>query len=521
MNTSADRAAPSPRRTAVLVVHGIGNQAPYSTLDRVVRGIRTVLGDRVDRLGHISAAANNRVASGVRFSLNSPLPRSGGTELDVFEGYWAPMSVPFSTARGLFAWLAQTLLAPFRRWSQIRLDHISLGRRLELVFGEVIAALLAVSLITVVGSLLYEFGDVLTQNPLTEYDADLLVAVEAAAAVTAAAFLLRAISGTLGPRTRRLRRLGHEWYVTRILGERATFADEGLDDRSAGEDSRRVWGRAAWVVLTISAAVVVLIEWRQGPVHPDDQAESTALIVREVSDFDRDFWTALAIVGGAFVVYRVLSGIASDVAVYVSDDDATASGRLRNHILVAIEGQLRSLLEDPDYDRVHVVAHSLGTVITHDALNRLRQEIEHQDAHRCDDDLLSVDAYNRFGSFVSVACPLDHIAYAWRSDGDEQKPIQRQLIERRRALRTAAPVFDAGRFSLDEEFGTGTRRGYYPTEPQEFAWLNISARPDPISSPLVNFRPDEHVVVGFGPLTFAHTKVLDDQRTYQTMVAYL
>ena len=529
MTPAIEQEAPGrPTRAAVLVVHGIGDQSPYSTLDRVVRGLRTVLGSRVAHLGHTSAAANGRVASGVRFSLNTPLPRSQARELDVFEGYWAPMSMRFTTTRGLLAWVKHMLLAPFRQWSQVRLDHVSLGRRLELVTGEVLVALFTIAVLVVGGAVLAQYGEELFQNPLDDYDPALSVAVELAAAIAAMAFLARAFGGTLGAQFRGLRRRGHVWYVTRVLGEKVTHEDDGLQDRAAGELSRRIWGRAAWVGLAVAAAVVVLVELLADPVErPDsgasDESEGKALPVNAISDFDKSFWIALLIFGIAFAGYRVLSAVAGDIAVYVADDDATATGRLRNHILTSIENQLRGLLEDPTYDRVHVIAHSLGTVVTYDAINRLRQEIEHQATHDggADDDLLDPAAYDRFGSYLTVACPLDLIAYGFRSDGDETNPIQRQLIERRRALRTRNPLFDAGRFSLDEDFQTASRTGYYPIEPADFAWLNIRAWPDPVSRPLLNFRPDEQTTVRFSPVTFAHTKVLDDRRTYERMLPYL
>ena len=525
MTPNGDRATSDrPSRAALLVVHGIGEQAAYSTVDRVVRGLRTVLGGRVDRLTHTSMEADGQVMSGVRLSLNASLPRSGARELDVFEGYWAPMAKGLITARGVLAWTRQMLLTPFRRWSQMRLDHVSLGRRLELVVGEVVAALGFTALLAIGIALIVRYSDAFTSNPFNDYDIALSAVIEMAAGLAAGAFLLRAGKGTLGPLVGRLRRRGHVLYVTRVLKEPVTFEDTGLDEPSAGDESTRIWGEAAWVAAVLSVGVVALIEYVHEPVESAGSEADVAEKVGAVSDFGEELWIAIALVGVAFVVGRLLSSVLGDVAVYVADDTATYAGRLRSHILAGIQTQLRALLENPAYDSVHVVGHSLGTVISYDALNNLRIEVEHVAASddQAETDLIDREAYDRFGSLVTVACPLDHIAYFWRSDGNEANPIQHQLIERRRALRTFGSTADSGRFSLNEEFATATRKGYYPIEPARFAWLNIRASPDPISTPLLNFRPDENAKVRFSPVTLtAHTKVMSDRRTYERILRYL
>ncbi len=519
MTDHGGASAERPRRAALLVVHGVGEQTAFSSLDRVVRGLRTVLGRRVDEMTHTSTSIDGRVTSGVRLSLNTGLPRSGARELDVFEAHWAPMASGLITTRGVLAWLQQTLLTPLRRWSQIRLDNVSLGRRLELVVGEVFASLAFTALLFIQLSIVLFFVTEVSANPFEGFEVRPIAVTEIAAVFVGVAFLIHALRGTARPAVSALRRRAHVWYVTRVLGERAVADDPGLDEPEHGAESRRIWGGAAWGGLVIAAAIALYIEIDE--LTSDDPDEPGR--IEAISDFGQELWIALGLAAVAYVIGRFLTNIAGDVALYVADDASTSAGRFRTHIFESVQRQLRELLEDPAYDVVHVVGHSLGTVISYDIVNHFRTEVEHVDTVGFDDpELMTRDTYDRFGTLVTVACPLDHIAYLFRSDGRTSNPIQRQLLGRRRALRTEPVLVDDGRFSLDEEFATARRRGYYPSEPERFAWLNVKASPDPIGTELLNFRPDESHKVRFGPLALsAHVKVMADRRTYEVVLPYL
>ncbi len=89
-------------------------------------------------------------------------------------------------------------------------------------------------------------------------------------------------------------------------------------------------------------------------------------------------------------------------------------------------------------------------------------------------------------------------------------------------MRTRRDLTDSGRFSLDEEFATARRSGYYPSEPADFAWLNIKAALDPMGTDLVGYHPDEHLKVWAGLIPLKpHVGVMKEPRTYAALVPYL
>ncbi len=101
--------------------------------------------------------------------------------------------------RGVLGFFRQVLMTPFRRWAEIRLDHVSLGRRLEIVIGEVVAVLAFIALLIGGGFLLAWWEqkfDVGTFRDSVELGPWAIL--ELAALAAAAAFLARAVKGTLG-----------------------------------------------------------------------------------------------------------------------------------------------------------------------------------------------------------------------------------------------------------------------------------------------------------------------------------
>ena len=104
-------------RTAMLVIHGIGEQNPYETLDSFARGLFSYLRDRA----HLNPAlAPLTVAlEGLDTSRHSdhresrPRAHLEG-RLDLFEYYWAPDTEDKLSWKDTLKWLIQTDLTPIR-----------------------------------------------------------------------------------------------------------------------------------------------------------------------------------------------------------------------------------------------------------------------------------------------------------------------------------------------------------------------------------------------------------------------
>src|SRR5947209_7577719 len=110
-----------PARTAILVIHGIGEQNPYETLDSFARGLVQYFassrpGAKVslepERINHGDWTEAAVHVDGV----NSADPRDA-LHLSLFEFYWAPYTEGKVTYRGVLLWLARSALTPLRYWS--------------------------------------------------------------------------------------------------------------------------------------------------------------------------------------------------------------------------------------------------------------------------------------------------------------------------------------------------------------------------------------------------------------------
>lgn len=159
-DTSGDASA-SPR-AAVLLIHGIGEQKPYSTLDAFARRLGDALGveasgpppstaagpegdgssdsgasggagapagDQEEQAGeegggrgppweHLLLRRKEWTASAVRMRLPQPLGREGARVLDLYEYYWAGKVQGRIRLWQVVPWLVRTALTPLRHWSR-------------------------------------------------------------------------------------------------------------------------------------------------------------------------------------------------------------------------------------------------------------------------------------------------------------------------------------------------------------------------------------------------------------------
>ena len=95
-------------RTAILVIHGMGQQAPFETLDSWVRGLWTNLRRQN---GGRTVKAEHRIRSQGEWTENYVTLIEGGEEntaIDCFEYYWAHKTQRKTNYRQVFDWLVKT-----------------------------------------------------------------------------------------------------------------------------------------------------------------------------------------------------------------------------------------------------------------------------------------------------------------------------------------------------------------------------------------------------------------------------
>ncbi|MGC2465724.1 MAG: hypothetical protein WA517_11050, partial [Candidatus Acidiferrum sp.] len=104
-------------RTAMLVIHGIGEQNPYETLDSFARGLFSYLRDRAHlnpALAPLTIALKDWTQAGIRITVNPGQGPALEGRLDLFEYYWAPDTEDKLSWKDTLKWLIQTDLTPIR-----------------------------------------------------------------------------------------------------------------------------------------------------------------------------------------------------------------------------------------------------------------------------------------------------------------------------------------------------------------------------------------------------------------------
>src|SRR2546425_59680 len=475
-----------PARTALLVIHGIGEQNPYETLDSFARGLVQYFassrpGAKVslepERINHGDWTEAAVHVDGV----NSADPRDT-LRVSLFEFYWPPYTEGRVTSRGVLSWLARPALTPLRYWS----DNLAtlLAARAEprkegkpaapvawLFVREVLRAVgvyvpvlglvaLIAWLITQVAPQLRQLGQLgttlapaLAQHPwpLAGCAASLIVAL------TLAWFIVQEVVGAArGTSPSIERRADLLWLVSAI-------------PLCAG-----------FVLATLALAAASGLPL-QGP--------ALLKVLKGVVP-------ALAVVWSAWLLRRILVGYLGDIAVYVTADAKAASYTARTAILDQSTTALARLLCDDrrGFDQVIVAGHSLGSVIAYDTINELlsRGWAARDQLGRGVEPLVQRDDLARLRGLVTFGSPLDKIYYLFREHVESDQAVRAQILSFLHSYRRGRSGREYGSFKFtyppDPKPGAQPKRGEeplaFPQLDHRFKWLNVWSPMDPVSGPL-------------------------------------
>ena len=151
-----------------------------------------------------------------------------------------------------------------------------------------------------------------------------------------------------------------------------------------------------------------------------------------------------------------------DVAAYCAPDERSPHFAVRQKIISAGSDLLLTLLRQPQYERIIIVGHSLGSVIAYDLLARVNRRIN------VEPDLLVLAP--KLQGLVTLGSPLDKTAFFYQQQGDGQdirSAINTQLYGFRRKLPEAEPVHS----DIGNQLGA-------------LRWVNFFNTLDPVSSAL-------------------------------------
>ncbi len=144
----------------------------------------------------------------------------------------------------------------------------------------------------------------------------------------------------------------------------------------------------AFVAVLAAVALLVAFFVRTFSANAPD----TPVLARHVA------WPLL--VAASIYIRLVLVQFVGDVAIYVMPYKLDAFNDLRREIKLKVHSAAKAVYSQPEYDRVIVVGHSLGSVIAYDALNMLILEDE-------------LDVVRRTPLFLTFGSPLDKTAFVF------------------------------------------------------------------------------------------------------------
>jgi len=465
-------------RTAILVIHGIGEQNPYETLDQFARGFAgyftgqgTAPTLRPERIRH---EGWTEVAVHLEFPHANPRSLE---RLSIFEFYWAPYTEGKVTDRGVLWWLLRTALTPLRYLAdnlQALLDTRdtnSPSRRAGLLAREVVRiALVYAPVLLIVAAIL----------------AGVKVGVPTFAAwVEGAAAALRACSWSwaMAAAVAWIIVITLAWFVIQEVRQWLRRPAAGTTDPAELRRSNLRAQRAAertWVALALvlMAGVAVLAlqipslaHAGQCPVPP---------------------WRTAAPVGGALLaalfLRRVLVGYVGDIAVYCTADEKAASYEARSQILHGSTEALQRLLirKQEAFDQVILAGHSLGSVIAYDSINALLSRVwSTPDNGTSTSPTLDRTHLDKLRGLVTFGSPLDKVYYFFREHVPTDQAVRAQILSFLHSFMRgySGRYYGPFKFTYQDDGASA-----FPTLGAAFQWLNVWSPMDPVSGPLRFYR---------------------------------
>ena len=475
---------------AVIVIHGIGEQRPYQTLDSFVQGVAREFKIGPGRLEHRLASS----AGGVRNSIRMPLPHPVGREsvgtLDFYEFHWAGMVRGKIRLHQVLAWLARTALNPLRFWSQQASVLVAIGspegakhRLLGRFLGEVGRAILfPLVAALVVAPFFYAASQ--PQALLEAWNAlhQILGSARAMATMTAFAGLTLLV----------LASLRGAWG---LIGEL----------RAGGTSERKSVGW--WASASVATAVVLL-----GAGVALDRAldlQTLRLVGATIAAL-RPWPIALPLLTlfGTYILARVLVRYVGDVALYTTADENSEYYQTRTEILSKGTALVREICESGRYSAVYLAGHSLGSVVAYDVVNRYIR-----DARAGTPPPMAAAGLARLRGLLTFGSPLDAVYYFFRAEVGAEEPVRAQILSSLHGFRKRS----SGRV-----YGDLTLAPYAVPDLPDCIWLNVWSHVDLVSRRLDFYKVDrqEQRLYAWNPIG-AHLAYWKDRGFYRLVVGWL
>lgn len=467
-----------PGRTAIVVIHGIGEQPPLATLGRFAQGL-------MDHAAAGQPEAVLRQLAGERQTILRFSDLAGTGPADVLEYAWQHLVQGRISSLRAFRWLLATTFAPldFRRhW------------RLLAEAGEAApsAWLVVLRQLLLAGALLLP----VLLAPALIVAAVRLVSAQLSAGWPAAPgfsgwFVLSLAAALLGLLQLRAT-VGDAWEAVRIR-------------RRSGSDWSGLYGGKVaswrWPALLLGLLTLLfagLTGWLAAPIW-------SQVWLWLLQPAGRSWLVAvLLVIAGSVVALRFLRFLrdwVGDIALYVTADSQPAADRSRFLIKEGAARLVEALLRDPHYERVVLVGHSLGSVIALDALNVLSRD------HRLEN-VLPPAPLSKLQGLLTLGSPLDKVAYFFREQAADDAAVHAQLLSFLHPTARRPSRRDDGPYALAP----------YRVPLGHLRWSGVHAPLDVISDPLVFFRTSRLLIRPYLPAG-AHQRYFSDPQVYAELIS--
>ncbi|HTM57806.1 MAG TPA: hypothetical protein VL123_05265 [Candidatus Udaeobacter sp.] len=458
----AARAALPPaarRMTAVIVVHGMGQQVPFETLEQVANLLRDAdqarreaprsgsgapAGPRAGNSAPAGPRAGNGAPAGPRVVVDEvmlgekQLPRAelrvaadgGHRDVHLYEAYWAPATEGRVTLRDTISFLVRSGLNSLLHVRDRTFDRWMFGRWIRFLIYRGRTALELLAVLLLLGSLIFVNAVItaaMASHTLTgggaawpppplfrQITLDLALLIPSALSIV--------IGATLVP----------AWLRGRALAARL------VPSAAAGDQGLPIGSLLGWFLVGVGAAGIVAI---------------AAFMLRHVVVGPGLFMTHLKFRGAllfppgdpvgtygmlaAWMIWLVAIAVSlsarwflveyvGDVAAYVSSHTVSRFAEVRHQIHEIAMSVARPVYaargpggREPLYDRLVVVGHSLGSVVAYDMLNAIILEDRLKG--------LPYDAAHRTEMLLTFGSPLEKTAYLFRTQRPRAAEVREAL----------------------------------------------------------------------------------------------
>lgn len=294
--------------------------------------------------------------------------------------------------------------------------------------------------------------------------------------------------------------------------------------RLDGESFSRVMWAAVWLTLTASVFVLLInVLWRlpwkgwrigvrifgaiAGLVGV--VAVITVLIRQWEQPAKLVFWAAL--IGGVVVLSKFLVASIGDVAIYFDGiDERSKHYQTRQSIISAVTRKLAKLLKSDNQVEVFIAAHSLGSVIAYDAINRLAtyRRVALEDGSESP---LSKEDFDRLHGFYSFGSPLDKVVYLFHKTTESRTPVLSQIH---------SSLTSFMRRSSGRPYGPYEFERYAPQTPENFRWRNAWSWGDVLGHRLDFYQVSSQRHFDYVPIS-AHSAFWTDEEFYGDLANFL